>query len=192
MAITRAIQLLLRRSVACGSDDREWKALFLVRFALFLARFARSVDLEPVRSCLVVESLSDTVFNFFDFRREELNGVTTGCADHMMVRTTVEAVFEPGHAITELHLSGQSTLGKESQCPIYSGIANGGMFLAHQVEQFLCCEVIAGCQEDTENYIAPRASFQPQLQQVLVKNFLGGRQQVLARPNIDSLLSHIR
>jgi len=191
VAIARAIQLLQSRSVACGSGYRERKTLFLLHSALFLALFAGSVDLEPVRSCLVVESLSDAVLNYFNFRREELNGVTAGRANHMMVSAPIEAVFEPGYAITELHLSGQSTLGEESQCPIYGGIANGGMFLAHQVEQFLCCEVIAGCQEDTENYIAPLASFQPQLQQVLVKNFLGGRQQVLARPNIDSLLSHI-
>lgn len=190
--MARAIQLLQSRSVACGAGYRERKTLFLLHSALFLALFAGSVDLEPVRSCLVMESLSDAVLNFFNFRREELNGVTAGRANHMMVSAPVEAVFEPGYAITELHLSSQSTLGEKSQCPIYGSVANRGLLFAHKVKQFLRCEVIVDCQEDTEDYIALRTSFQPKLQHVLVKNFLGGRQQVVARPNIDSLLSHIR
>ncbi len=105
---------------------------FLGHFAAAVA--ADSVNLEGVTGGVKAVLVSDLLFQFADFRREELHGDAALRTYHVMVAAAVELVLVTGDAVMKSHLTGQPAFGQQLECAIYGREPDLRILLADQAE----------------------------------------------------------
>lgn len=103
---------------------------------------------------------SNAALHVFQFRYKELNGITTGRANHVVVRSTVQAVFVTRHPVVKIHLVGEATLDKQFESAINSRIADARIALPCKSIQLLDAEMITRGEEYVENAVALGAPFE--------------------------------
>src|SRR5215469_13102918 len=90
---------------------------------LLQAGLAGSEDMESVTQRLKVELTSNATLHFFQFGREEFNGIAARRAHHVVMRAAIEAVLVSHHAVLEVDLEGQSALGQQFERAIHRRVS---------------------------------------------------------------------
>ena len=122
---------------------------------LFLqAGCAGAEDLKGVPGRLKPELLTYSVFDLFEFRYKELDRIAAGGANHMMVRSTVQAKLIARDPVVKIDLIGKAALCEELERAIDGRIADAGIALPHQPMQLLGAEMLTRGEKDVEDAVA--------------------------------------
>ena len=118
---------------------------------LFQTALAGSKNLEGVTRRFEMELVTNATLHLLKFRREEFNGIAARGADHMVVGSTIEAVFVSHYPVLKIHFERQATLSEQLQRSIDGRIPNGRILLFDKPMQVLCAQVIPGVQKHFKN-----------------------------------------
>jgi hypothetical protein len=148
--------------------------------------------LETVPGGGEVELFANAVFDFFQFRGKEFDGVAADGTDHVVMVTPVKAVFIAGDAVVEFNHGGQAALSKELERAIDGGVSDGGIVSLDQTVQFFCGKVVAGGEKDAQNCIALRTVLQAKPGKMVAENLFRVFKHFVrhAGPIIYALLWH--
>jgi hypothetical protein len=149
-------------------------------WVLSLAGLAGSENLEAVAQGLEVKLVPDAALHFFDFGREEFNGVAARGADHVVMGPAIQAVLVTHHSILEIDIEGQPAAGEQLERSIDGGVSDGRICLLDEPMQVLGAEVIVGIKEDFEDAVSAGALLEAFFAEISGEDAFGDAMQILA------------
>jgi hypothetical protein len=171
----------------------EFGGLYEAPDIIFLsACFTDAVDLKGVPGGYIAVLAAHLLFKLSHFRREKFYGRATRGANHVVMASPIVLVLIARNAIVKCDFAGQSAVGEEFQGPVHSGETDVGVFLLHQLVQFVGREMFPGFEKGPQNRAPLFCLLQTDAPQVSQENLLGlahvlGRD---ARLIVDSFLQH--
>ncbi len=153
-----------------GSCSLRQSLRFRFRGLFLQAGCAGPEDLKGVARRAEPELFSNSPLDVFKFRHKKLDRVAARGANHVVVRSAVQAEFVTRHPIMKVDLVGEAALGKQFESAIDSCIANAGIALPYQPMQFLGAEMVARVNKHIENTIALGTPLEPLFAKMLGKD----------------------
>ena len=141
---------------------------------------ASSKDLKGVTQWPKPELSTNSALNLFKFRHKELNGIAASRANHVMVRSAVQAELVAGYPIVKIDLIGEAALCQELESTINSRIADAGIALPHKPVQLFGAEVVTRGEKYVENAVALRALLETLFAEMSSEHTQGLFGQILA------------
>jgi hypothetical protein len=102
------------------------------------------------------ELLADPPLDVFKFRNKKLDGIAACGANHVMMRSTVQAELVARYSIVKIDLIGDAALRQELESAINSRITDAGIAFPHEPMQLLGAEMVARGEEHVENTVTLR------------------------------------
>ena len=163
-----------------GSCSLRQSLLFRLRGLLLQAGCASPEDLKGVPRRAKPELMANSALHVFQFRHKELYGVAARGANHVMVRSAIQAEFVARDPIVKIDLISEAALSKEFQGTIHSRIADAGIALSYQPMQLLGTEMVARRQKHVENAVALAALLESFVAEMYGEDASGLPDQILA------------
>jgi len=157
---------------------------------LFLqAGCAGPEDLKGVTRRAKPKLTTNSALDVFKFRNKKLDRITARGANHVVVRSTIQAEFVARDPIVKIDLISKTALGKQLESAIDGCIADAGIALSHQPMQFLGAEMVARGYEHIKNAVALCTLLEPLFAKMLGKDAgsLSGQISAIRVHLIDAL-----
>lgn len=100
------------------------------------------------------ELFPNPALHIFQFRHEELDGISTDRANHMVMRSAVQAVLVSRDPVVKVDFEGEAALNKKLKCAVHRRVADAGIVLSNKPMQLLDAQMIARGEEHIENALA--------------------------------------
>jgi len=120
----------------------------------------------------VGELIADLLNGLLKSRRGEFLSFTATGADKMSMLAFIETPFEPGPAIAEINLAGNTALGKQAEGTIDGRETDPGVLFTNDIMQLVRRNMFSGRQEGVENDISLGGLFQSLVFKVAVEYFV--------------------
>ena len=87
---------------------------------------ADAVEIEPVARWKKIVLPGEVFLQAFDFRAEKFNGPAAMFTNEVIVMSSgVQAAFETGHAVSEVHFTGQTRIAQQLESAIHGCLTDG-------------------------------------------------------------------
>ncbi len=112
------------------------------------------------------------VLNGFQLRRVELDDLSAGRADHVIVMLMLVIVLVMGAAIAEPRFAGQPRISQKLQRAVNRGLPDVRILFAHEAKKIFARHVSFRAEKDFQDQVALRSSLEALSAKMFDENFL--------------------